>query len=262
MFKFIQNFFNKKDKNVDNNAFTDVNFANRVYPCHVAIICDGNGRWAKKRGLQRSSGHIEGAKTIEKIVKYIQNTNIKYITFYIFSTENWKRPIQEVNVIMNLFRNYLNKIIKNLKNNDIKINFLGDKAAFSDEIRALMSEVSDVSASKRTAKLTVNLAVNYGSRHEIVSASRKIIRKVLHGEIVENDITEQFFSNFLYTFNQPDVDLLIRTGGEQRLSNFLLWQSSYAEIIFDDVLWPAFSPRHFESDVSKFLKRNRRFGGV
>ncbi len=262
MFEFLQNLIKKTKKNVENIEFDDTILNNENFPKHIAIICDGNGRWAKIRGMQRSAGHIEGAKTIEKIVNFAQGIKFKYLTFYIFSTENWKRPAQEVTVIMNLFKQYLDKILRNFAKNNLKINFLGDVSAFSEEIQKLIFEIQRISNSKTNVGLTVNFAANYGSRAEIVNAAKNLFRAIEKKDVVSKDIDEETFSKFLYTQNQPDVDLLIRTGGEQRISNFLLWQSSYAEFVFDGVLWPDFSPDNLKLDIAKFLRRNRRFGGI
>lgn len=249
--------FNKKTK-ISKESIEN----HKELPNHIAIICDGNGRWAKMRGLPRNAGHIEGANVIEKITNYSQEIGLKYLTFYIFSTENWKRPALEVNFLMKLFKKQLSKTLKNFENNSIKINFLGDTTKFSDEIQNLISEIYKISNSKPNGGLTINLAANYGARAEILTAAKNLAKKTLKNEINLDNIDEKSFSSLLYTKNHPDVDLMIRPGGEQRISNFLLWQCSYAEFVFDEVLWPDFTPQHLDLAISKFSQRKRRFGGI
>ena len=220
---------------------------------HIGFIMDGNGRWAKKRGMPREYGHKFGADTFEKIMEYCGNMGVDATTFYVFSTENWKRPKKEVDSIMGLLSRYLDDCEKKLDKYDIRFIFLGDKSVFPDDMRKKMTEIEERSASH---KYIVNLALNYGGRDEIVSAANALIREG-RGDITEQDITAA-----LYTKESPELDLIIRTGGDMRISNFLLWQSAYAELYFTDVLWPDFSVKDVDAAVENFMNRKRRFGGV
>lgn len=220
---------------------------------HIGFIMDGNGRWAKKRGMPREYGHKFGADTFEKIMEYCGNMGVDATTFYVFSTENWKRPKKEVDSIMGLLSRYLDDCEKKLDKYDIRFIFLGDKSVFPDDMRKKMTEIEERSASH---KYIVNLALNYGGRDEIVSAVNALIREG-RGDITEQDITAA-----LYTKESPELDLIIRTGGDMRISNFLLWQSAYAELYFTDVLWPDFSVKDVDAAVENFMNRKRRFGGV
>lgn len=234
-----------------------------VLPTHVGVIMDGNGRWAKKRGLDRSKGHIEGAKTFRKIGEYAGDLGIKYISFYAFSTENWSRPQVEVDAIMQLFYEYLEEARERLDENKekgIRLRFLGDRSALSDELRYMMDYIED--ETKEMTKVNLNIAVNYGGRQEILHSVKQIAEKVKSGILSPDDITLQDIEKGLYTLEQPPVDLVIRPSGEQRLSNFLLWQSAYAEFWYSDVLWPDFSEADFDEALKAYEKRNRRFGGV
>ena len=234
-----------------------------ILPRHVAIIMDGNGRWAKNRGLDRSAGHKEGAKTFRKICDYAADLGIEYLTFYAFSTENWKRPQNEVDALMNLFRDYLGEMQEREEENEERgynIRFIGDIGGIPEDIQKLLSVVEKDSSSK--TKTHINIAVNYGGRHEIVGAVKKIFQKVLSGEIRAEDIDETMISDNLYTAYQPDPDLVIRPSGEQRLSNFLIWQSAYSEFWYSDILWPDFTPEDLNKALEAFQKRNRRFGGI
>ena len=220
---------------------------------HIGFIMDGNGRWAKKRGMPREYGHKFGADTFEKIMEYCGNMGVDATTFYVFSTENWKRPKKEVDSIMGLLSRYLDDCEKKLDKYDIRFIFLGDKSVFPDDMRKKMIEIEERSASH---KYIVNLALNYGGRDEIVSAVNGLIREG------RGDITEQDITSALYTKESPELDLIIRTGGDMRISNFLLWQSAYAELYFTDVLWPDFSVNDVDAAVENFMNRKRRFGGV
>ena len=234
-----------------------------VLPTHIAIIMDGNGRWAKKRGLERSEGHKQGGKTFRMICDYAADLGIKYLTFYAFSTENWKRPQQEVNSIMNLFRDYLKEMIERKDENEIRkcrIRFIGDKNGVPEDILELFNDVENDTASKD--KTVINIAVNYGGRNEIVNAVKNIAGKIKTGEISPENIDEQMISDNLFTAGQPDPDLVIRPSGEYRLSNFLIWQSAYTEFWYSDILWPDFSKEDFNKALEDYAKRNRRFGGV
>ena len=224
-------------------------------PTHIAIIMDGNGRWAKKRSLPRTAGHVAGAKTFKTIARYCNKIGLKYLTVYAFSTENWKRPEDEVKSIMNLLRDYL-KDAENFKDENIKVNFIGDRTPLAEDIKALMKKNED--GSKDATGLTLNIAINYGGRDEITNAVKKIVNSGVNAE----DITEDLISQNLYTYGIPDPDLIIRPSGEYRLSNYLIWQSAYAEYWFSDILWPDFTPQHLEKAINDYNHRNRRFGGV
>lgn len=234
-----------------------------ILPSHVGVIMDGNGRWAKNRGLPRKMGHIEGAKTFRKIGEYAGNLGIRHISFYAFSTENWSRPEDEVNAIMKLFGDYLKEAEERLQENlekGIRLRFLGDREKLSPEIRYAMDYLED--ATKDMTKVNLNLAVNYGGQQEILHSVRKIAENAASGKIKPSDVTSDMIEAGLYTGEQPPVDLIIRPSGEQRLSNFLLWQSAYAEFWYSDVLWPDFTEADFDEALKAYEKRNRRFGGV
>lgn len=227
----------------------------RILPRHIAIIMDGNGRWAKRRSLPRSAGHAAGSKTFKTIARYCNKIGIKYLTVYAFSTENWKRPKAEVDNIMNILRDYL-KDTDSFKEENIKLEFIGDRTPLADDIKELMLKAEADSAD--ATGLHLNIALNYGGRDEIVHAVRQIVKE----GISPDKINEETISSRLYTAGQPDPDFIIRPSGEYRLSNYLIWQSAYAEYWFSDVLWPDFSPRDLEKALDDFSKRNRRFGGV
>ena len=227
----------------------------RVLPEHIAIIMDGNGRWAKNRKMPRSAGHVAGAKTFKNIARYCNKIGLKYLTEYAFSTENWKRPKQEVDGIMNLLRDYL-KDAENFKDENIRVRFIGDRTPLADDIKELMAK--NEYDSRNATGLTLYIAINYGGRDEITHAVREIVEK----GIKPCDITEQTISEHLYTRDCPDPDFIIRPSGEYRLSNYLIWQSAYAEYWFSDILWPDFTDKHLEKAIEDFNKRNRRFGGV
>lgn len=247
-----------KDKNNYDNS--DLTLDNIILPEHIGIIMDGNGRWAKKRNLPRSAGHTAGAKNFRTITRYCSKIGIKYLTVYAFSTENWKRPAEEVNALMSLFKSYLEEAIRDFKNEDIVVKFIGDKSAFSKELQELIDENERMS-SHRTG-MVLNIAMNYGSRDEIVRAVKNISQQVKNGELDIDNITADTISNNLYTAGQPDPDLVIRPSGEYRISNFLLWQSAYTEYVIMDVLWPDFTTEMLDSALIEYAKRNRRFGGV
>lgn len=231
-------------------------------PKHVGIIMDGNGRWAKKRGLLRSKGHKEGAKTFREIGEYAADIGIKYLTFYAFSTENWNRSPEEVAAIMNLFREYLEEAKEREGENEekqLRLRFIGDKSRLPDDINALIKEAEE--STEKHNRVFINIAINYGGRAEIVEAAKKIAELAAKGELRPEDIKEQTLSDLMYTANQPDPDLIIRPSGEYRTSNFLVWQSAYAEYIFTDVLWPDFTCDDFDRCMRIYARRNRRFGG-
>ena len=229
----------------------------RILPEHIAIIMDGNGRWAKKRSLPRSAGHAAGSKNFKEIARYCNKIGLHYLTVYAFSTENWKRPKDEVDNIMNILRDYL-KDAKNFKDENILVKFIGDISALDDDIIELMHDAEENSAD--ATGLRLNIAINYGGRDELVWAAQQLAEKAARGEISPKKIDEQLLSDHLYTAGQPDPDLIIRPSGELRLSNYLIWQSAYSELWFSDVLWPDFKPRHLEEAIADFGRRNRRFG--
>ncbi len=228
-------------------------------PVHIGFIMDGNGRWAVKRGLPRKMGHREGAKAFRKIARYCKTIGIKYITFYAFSTENWKRPKDEVDEIMRLFGEYLNEA-DDFKKDKTRIIFLGDKSAFSEDLRTRMEEIERDSAV--FDEMTMLLAMNYGGRDEIVRAAKTAAEMVLEKDIKPSDINESLISSLLYTGGIPDADLIIRPSGEKRISNFLTWQSAYSELYFTDVLWPDFTAKELDKALEDYASRSRRFGGV
>lgn len=236
------------------------NNVTRCLPKHIGIIMDGNGRWAKKRGLPRSVGHRAGTETFRKIVKYCSKIGVKYLTVFAFSTENWKRPPDEVSFLMKLFEQYLNEALKEFQQENIRIIFLGDKSVFSSNLQKLIDDVENLSKNK--TGMTLNIAMNYGSRTELINAVKKIASDVKNDCVKIEEIDENTISNRLYTVGQPDPDLIIRPSGEYRLSNFLLWQSAYAELVFMNVLWPDFTEDNLEQAIDEYLSRNRRFGGV
>ena len=243
--------FGKKEK-------TELTLPEKL-PEHVGFIMDGNGRWAKKRGLPRSFGHREGAKNFKKIVRYCKDIGLKNISFYAFSTENWQRPAEEVNTIMELFRDYIVDV-RNFLSENTRMIFLGDKSAFDEDLQEKMIKLEEDTA--HYDEMTLMMAVNYGGRDEITHAARILAEKAAKGEIKPEDITEQSISDNLYTAGYPDVDLLIRPSGEQRISNYLIWQCAYAEFYYTNVLWPDFTPDELDKALAEYARRNRRFGGV
>ncbi len=216
---------------------------------------DGNGRWAKNRGLPRTAGHIQGAKTFKKCVGYCRDMGVECVTFYAFSTENWRRPKAEVDAIMKLFSQYLDDAMKMTEEN-AKFVFLGDPEPLSDELKKKIRIVTDASAENKG--IVCCIAINYGGRDDIVHA----VRSIMNDNISADEVDEELISERLYTKNLPEVDLIIRPSGEQRLSNFLIWQAAYAEYVFMDVLWPDFSKSDLEEAVAEYSRRNRRFGGI
>jgi undecaprenyl diphosphate synthase len=247
---FIQQLFKK----------TELKNENITLPNHIAIIMDGNGRWAKKKGLPRTIGHREGSNTLKKIVKACDKLGIKHLTVFAFSTENWKRPKNEVDALMSLLHNYLLNADKEIGGRNIRIQVFGDKKGLSDEIVNQIKRVT-----KSTAKnngLTLNIALNYGSRDEIIHGVKGIAKEVAAGKLKVEDISEKMLSDRLYTAGIPDPDLLIRTSGEMRISNFLLWQLAYTEFWYTDVYWPDFNETHLMEAINEYQNRQRRFGGV
>lgn len=234
-------------------------FVQKNLPVHVGFIMDGNGRWAKKRGLPRTFGHKEGAAVFRKIGDYCRKLGIRYVTFYAFSTENWKRPADEVAALMDLFDAYLDDVGRYAGRNT-RIVFLGSKEPFRQSIRDKMLRLEENTRS--CDGMTLMLAMNYGGRDDIVHAARQAAELAAGGFIKPEDITEEMLSGMLYTGDAPDVDLVIRPSGEYRLSNFLIWQCAYAEYYFSDVLWPDFKTEDLDRALTEYAERNRRFGGV
>ena len=227
-------------------------------PKHIAIIMDGNRRWAKNKGLPISLGHKEGAKTLEKIVRYANKIGIKHITVYAFSTENWKRTEEEVSALMNLFQSYLDDYSKRADSENIKVKIIGSKKGLSEKMKKSIEKCME--RTKQNTGITFNIALNSGGRDESVNAVKSIAEKIEQKEISINEITEQTISDNLYTKNQPDPDILIRTSGELRLSNFLPWQLVYTEFIFVEKNWPDFNEEDLDNAIKIYQKRNRKFG--
>ena len=229
-------------------------------PEHIAIIMDGNGRWAKKRGLPRTAGHAAGAETFRRIATYCRSIGVKYLTVYAFSTENWKRSREEVECIMALFEKYLHEAIDEMEQDHIRLKVLGDLSRISPELRALIERTAEIST--HYDGFQANICINYGGRDEIVHAARRFAAQCAAGERKPEELTEEAFGGLLYTAGIPDPELIIRPSGEERVSNFLLWQSAYAEYYFTDVLWPDFGERELDRAIAAYQKRDRRFGGV
>lgn len=230
----------------------------QALPEHVAIIMDGNRRWAKKNNLNTPQGHKEGAENLKRIAKFANKIGIKYLTVYAFSTENWKRSQEEVGAIMKLLKFYLLDFF-NWSDENIKINVLGRIAELPKDLKDQIHKIEE--KTKNNTGLVLNICFNYGGRDEIVTATKNIAQKVLDGELKIEDINEKLFSNYLYTANQPDPDLLIRTSGEERISNLLPWQISYSEFVFTDKFWPEYDEQEFLNSIQIYQKRTRRFGG-
>ena len=227
-------------------------------PKHIAIIMDGNRRWARTQGKPASFGHKEGAKTLEKIVRYANKIGLEHITVYAFSTENWKRTEEEVSALMLLLQNYLDDYSKRADSENIKVKILGDITALSPKMQK--SIINCMERTKNNTGVVFNIALNYGGRDEITRAVKKIATKVKEGEINVDDINEELISNELYTVGQPDPDLVIRTSGEKRLSNFLPWQSTYSELLIIDKNWPDFNEQDLDNAIIEYQKRTRKFG--
>jgi undecaprenyl diphosphate synthase len=229
-------------------------------PAHIAIIMDGNGRWAKKRGMTRSIGHREGSNTLRKIVGFCNKLGIKYLTVYAFSTENWKRPKNEVDYLMSLLLEYLRNAEKELAGQDIRIRVIGNTEGLPDEICRQIIRVMKVT--EGNGGMILNIALNYGGRDEIINAVKRLARDVKSGRVCPDDIDECMLESMLYTSGVPDPDILIRTSGEKRISNFLLWQCAYTEFWYTDDLWPDFKEEHILEAIRDFQGRKRRYGGV
>jgi undecaprenyl diphosphate synthase len=229
-------------------------------PQHIAIILDGNGRWAKKKGMPRNYGHAQGSKNVERICEEAYKMGVKYLTVYAFSTENWNRPKGEVDALMKLLRNYMKTCLKTAEKNRMKVRVLGDLSGLDDDIRTRILELEE--ASKNNDGLNFQIAINYGSRDEIVRAVRSLAQDCRDGKLDVDQISEEIFASYLDTRGIPDPDLLIRTSGELRLSNYLLWQLAYTEFYFTDVLWPDFTKEELVKAIEQYNSRDRRFGNT
>lgn len=228
-------------------------------PRHIAIIMDGNGRWAKKRGLPRTAGHGAGAEAFRRIANYCRTLGVEYLTVYAFSTENWKRSEEEINGIMKLLRRYLEEALADMEKNRVRFRFFGDITRLSPQLQELCRNAESRSSDY---DVQVNFCLNYGGRDEIVRAAKAFAEDVAAGKYEADALTEDMFSRYLYSADVPDPELIIRPSGEQRTSNFLLWQSAYSEYVFMDVLWPDFSPSDLDRAIEEYHRRNRRFGGT
>ena len=228
-------------------------------PRHIAIILDGNGRWAKKRGLPRTAGHMAGAETFRRIATYCRSIGVEYLTVYAFSTENWKRPEEEVGTIMKLLWRYLDEAIRTMEKDHIRMKVFGELARLSPQLREMVDRTDEIS--QHYQGFQANICLNYGGRDEIIHAARRYARDYAEGK-VQGELSEEQFGGYLYSAGIPDPDLLIRPGGEMRISNFLLWQCAYAEFYFTDVLWPDFTPEELDKAIAEFNRRDRRYGGV
>ena len=231
-----------------------------LLPTHIGIIMDGNGRWAQKRGLPRSAGHKQGARVFRNIVRYCREIGIRYLTVYAFSTENWKRPQSEIDAIMDLLRDYLDELERHSDEQQGVLRFIGDMEPLAEDLRLRIAEVQGRTAGREG--IVVNIALNYGGRAEIVHAVQQAVRLSRQGSLTEEAVDEALVDSLMYTAGQPPVDLIVRPSGEQRISNFLLWQGAYAELVFMDVLWPDFTPGDLDQAIAEFRRRSRRFGGI
>lgn len=234
--------------------------AARNVPQHIAIIMDGNGRWAKRRGLPRKAGHAAGSEVFRTIATYCREIGVKYLTVYAFSTENWRRSEEEVDALMALFEKYLHEAIDTMAKDHIKLHFFGDLSRISPTLRGLIAKTDAIS--EQYEGFQANICLNYGGRDEILHAARAFAQKCVDGECAPSSLDEATFSDLLYSAGVPDPELVIRPGGEKRTSNFLMWQSAYSEFYFTDVLWPDFTPRDIDKAIDSYLRRDRRFGGV
>ena len=233
--------------------------AQKQVPQHIAIIMDGNGRWAKKRLLPRTAGHAAGAEAFRRIANYCRTLGVKYLTVYAFSTENWKRSEEEVSGIMRLLGKYLDEALRDMEKNRVRFRFFGDLTRLSPQLQKLCEDAQNRSAEY---DVQVNFCLNYGGRDEIVRAAKAFARDVAEGKRKSEELTEEILSGYLYSAGVPDPELIIRPSGELRTSNFLLWQSAYSEYVFMNVLWPDFGPKDLDAAIEEYYRRNRRFGGV
>ena len=229
-------------------------------PQHIAIILDGNGRWAKSKGMPRNFGHTQGSKNVEVICEAASNMGVKYLTVYAFSTENWKRPESEVSALMTILRTYMKNCVKTAQKNNMKVRVIGDLNGLDEDIRTRIIELEE--ATKNNDGLNFQIAINYGSRDEMVRAMKKMAQDCMDGKVEIDSISEKTFESYLDTHGIPDPDLMIRTSGEQRLSNYLLWQLAYSEFYFTDVPWPDFSKEELEKAIEQYNNRDRRYGKI
>ncbi len=250
IFKNTKQNYNELKKRIDMNRL----------PKHIAIIMDGNGRWAQNKMLPRTSGHKEGVNRVKEIVEECGDLGVKHLTLYAFSTENWKRPKNEIEYLMNLLSKFIDKELETINSNNVKLNILGDLNDFNQKIINKIHNA--IQLTKNNEQLVLNIALNYGGRNEITRAVKLIVNDIIKNELNLDDINEETFKNFLYTKNQPDPDLLIRTGGELRLSNFLIYQTAYTEFCFKDIQWPDFTKEYLYKSIIEYQNRNRRFGGI
>jgi len=237
----------------------ETDLSNLTVPQHIAIIMDGNGRWAKQRGLPRTAGHAAGGEAFRRIANYCREIGVKYLTVYAFSTENWKRSEEEVAGIMRLLGKYLQEALRDMQKNRVCFRFFGDLSRLSPQLRKLCEDTQKQSAE---FDVQVNFCLNYGGRDEIIQAARAFARDVAEGKKTSEELTEVGFEHYLYSAGVPDPELIIRPSGEKRISNFLLWQSAYSEYVFMNVLWPDFSPADLDAAIEEYNRRNRRFGGA
>lgn len=247
-------FFSRKSDQIE----TEVDFAR--LPGHIAIIMDGNGRWAKKRGLPRTAGHAAGAETFRSIATYCKDIGLDYLTVYAFSSENWRRPEEEVSAIMGLLKKYLLEAIAKMERDRVKMEFFGDLSPLTPELRQLCERTREIS--RHYEGCQVNVCLNYGGRDELLQAAKSFALDCVEGRADPNHLTQEWFGGYLYSRGVPDPDLIIRTSGELRLSNFLLWQAAYSEFYITDVLWPDFSKQELHRAIASYQNRDRRFGGV
>lgn len=251
-------FFKWGQEKPDNKLLDQIDKNN--VPAHIAIIMDGNGRWAKKKNLPRTMGHRAGVETIRQIVKASSNIGVKYLTLYAFSTENWRRPSEEVSTLMSLLVEYLKKEVNELHKNNVIVNYIGDITRLPEICQRELIQSQD--KTKNNTGLTLNLALNYGGRDEIRNAVIHIAKDIKNGSLDIKDINDSVISNYLYTKGMPDPDLVIRPSGEYRISNFLLWQIAYSELWFSNIYWPDFKPNDLYMAIYDYQKRDRRYGGV
>ena len=233
---------------------------NLKIPQHIAIIMDGNGRWAKQKKMPRNYGHMQGSKRVEDICRAAHELGVKYLTIYAFSTENWSRPADEVKALMKILRDYLKESVKKASENNMRVRVIGDRERLDEDIRASIEHLEEVSAGN--TGLNFQIALNYGGRDEMLRAIRRIAAECKDGQLAVDDIDEKLFASYLDTSDIPEPDFMIRTSGEQRLSNFLLWQTAYSEFYFPEVLWPDFDKKELKKAIEEYTKRDRRFGGI
>lgn len=236
------------------------NVTQKNMPRHIAIIMDGNGRWAKKRGLPRTAGHAAGAESFRRTANYCRTLGVEYLTVYAFSTENWKRPADEISALMGMLGKYLQEALQDMEKNHVRFKFFGDLTRLDPDLEKLCRETEERSAVYEGVQ--VNFCLNYGGRDEIVKAAQAFARDVAAGKRAPEELTDSLLSSYMYSAGVPDPELIIRPSGEQRTSNFLLWQSAYSEYVFMDVLWPDFGPKELDAAIEEYCGRNRRFGGV